>query len=121
MWDLSSLTRDQTLAPLHYKCRVLTTAPPWKALCCLAVKYKQARKKEKEKNKGHLLADEEAWALGGCPRRPGSCELRPTVPGVSGGPAGGGQGQLFFSLPLPDLSQGGRAAVPWSILSSFLG
>ena len=33
MWDLSSLTRDQTCDPfLHWKCRVLSTGPPGKFL-----------------------------------------------------------------------------------------
>ena len=31
MRDLSSLTRDWTLHPLHWKCRVLTTGPPGKS------------------------------------------------------------------------------------------
>ena len=32
MWDLSSLTTDQTCGPLQWKCRVLTTGPPGKSL-----------------------------------------------------------------------------------------
>ena len=31
MWDLSSLTRGQTQAPLHCECGVLTTGPPGKS------------------------------------------------------------------------------------------
>ena len=31
MQDLSSLTRDQTHTPLHWKCRVLTTGSPGKS------------------------------------------------------------------------------------------
>ena len=31
-WDLSSLTRDQTCCPLHWKQRILTTGPPGKSL-----------------------------------------------------------------------------------------
>ena len=30
MWDLSSLTRDRTRAPLKWKCRVSTTGLPGK-------------------------------------------------------------------------------------------
>ena len=36
-WDLSSPTREWTLCPLHWKCRVLTTAPPWKSLLGLCL------------------------------------------------------------------------------------
>ena len=32
MWDLSSLTKDPTCDPLHWKCRVLTTGLPGKSL-----------------------------------------------------------------------------------------
>ena len=32
IWDLSSLTRDQTCNPLHWKHRVLTTGLPGKSL-----------------------------------------------------------------------------------------
>ena len=35
MWDLSSLTRDWTHAPLQWKCRILTTGPPGDSLICL--------------------------------------------------------------------------------------
>ena len=31
MWDLSSLTRGRTQAPLHCECGVLTTGPPGKS------------------------------------------------------------------------------------------
>ena len=31
MWDLSSLTRDQTPCPLHWQLKVLTTGPPGKS------------------------------------------------------------------------------------------
>ena len=34
MWDLSSLTRDWTHAPLHWKLRVLITGAPGKLLKC---------------------------------------------------------------------------------------
>ena len=36
-WDLSSPTREWTLCPLHWKCRVLTTAPPRKSLLGLCL------------------------------------------------------------------------------------
>ena len=32
--DLSSLTRDRTLCPLHWEHRVLTVGPPGKSLSC---------------------------------------------------------------------------------------
>ena len=31
IWELSALTRDQTLGPLHWKREVLTTGPPGKS------------------------------------------------------------------------------------------
>ena len=47
MWDLSSLTRDQTQIPLQWECGVLTTGPQGRLEVLFFFKKKKKGKKEK--------------------------------------------------------------------------